>query len=80
MFCVQQGGLFSKKFLLFGFENTYVGKEVLIDTAIKNVGPKSRKSEMRKRLLNIWDTYIQTLDRTKENEEQRTLFTALCWE
>ena len=66
--------------LLFGFENTYVGKEVLIDTAIKNVGPKSRKSEMRKRLLNIWDTYIQTLDRTKENEEQRTLFTALCWE
>ena len=66
--------------LLFGFENTYVGKDVLIDTAIKNVGPKSRKSEMRKRLLNIWDTYIQTLDRTKENEEQRTLFTALCWE
>jgi len=66
--------------LLFGYENTYVGKEVLIDTAIKNVGPKSRKSEMRKRLYNIWDTYIQTLDRTKENEEQRTLFTALCWE
>jgi len=66
--------------LLFGYENTYVGKEALIDTAIKNVGPKSRKSEMRKRLNNIWDTYIQTLDRTKENEEQRNLFTALCWE
>jgi hypothetical protein len=62
------------------FDNTYSDKNLIIENTVKLLGAKDKKYRARKKLNHIWDTHIQTIDRTKENEEQRNLFTALCWE
>jgi hypothetical protein len=60
-------------------DNTMFGKELIINEMTKDVHPKQRRSESRKRLENLWDTYIQMRTKAKENEDLTHLFSALCW-
>ena len=60
--------------------NTMMGREQIVKLMNENVNPASRRSERKKALEFLWDTYIATLDRTKENENIKSLFSAMCWE
>ena len=60
-------------------DNTMFGKELIINSLVKNINPASRKSESKKRLEDLWNTYIQMRTKAKENESLTDLFSALCW-
>ena len=61
-------------------DNTLMDRDRCVDLATSNINPKSRKSERKRHLYKIWDTYIATQDRVKRDLNVRNLFTALCWE
>jgi hypothetical protein len=60
-------------------DNSIQNKEMIIRQATEHIHPASRRSESRKRLENLWDTYIQMRSKAKENESMNHLFSALCW-
>jgi len=56
------------------------GKEEIVIIHTKGIEPKQRKSEAKKKLNNIYDTYIKTREKAKENESISNLFNALNWQ
>lgn len=60
-------------------KRTYMNKNMIIDSMLENFKSKTAKSRGKKRLNNIWDTYVQMQEHTKKKEKMITLFDAICW-
>ena len=67
------------KAMCYMSELSLMGRDLIIKKLVEDVNPKSRKSEAKKKLENLWDTYIQMRTKAKENESLTHLFSALCW-
>ena len=52
---------------------------MIIDSMLENFKSKTAKSRGKKRLNDIWDTYVQMQEHTKKKEKMITLFDAICW-
>jgi len=60
-------------------DNSFYSRDVIIKHATEQIHPASRRSEMKKKLESLWDTYIAMRTKAKENESMNHLFSALCW-
>ena len=67
------------KAMCYMSELSLMGRDLIIKKLVEDVNPKSRKSEAKKKLEDLWDTYIQMRTKAKENESLTHLFSALCW-
>jgi hypothetical protein len=60
-------------------DNSLHSRDMIIKEMTIDIHPKQRRSESKKKLENLWDTYIQMRTKAKENESLTHLFSALCW-
>ena len=57
------------KAMCYMSDTSLMGRDAIIKFLSEDVNPASRRSENKKRLENLWDTYIQMRTKAKENEE-----------
>ena len=57
----------------------FMTRDRIIEGMVKPMKDKSQKSKMRTKLRNIFDTYIQTMTKSKEIEQVGNLFDAMQW-
>jgi len=67
------------KSMCYMSELSLMGRDEIIRKLTEDVNPASRRSESKKKLETLWDTYIQMRTKAKENEDLNHLFSALCW-
>ena len=67
------------KAMCYMSELSLMGKDEIIKKLTDDINPKQRRSEARKKLEMLWNTYIQMRVKAKENEDLTHLFSALCW-
>lgn len=61
-------------------DNSFHNRDMIIKEMTDPIHPASRRSESKRKLENLWDTYIQMRSKAKENEGLTHLFSALCWQ
>lgn len=60
-------------------KRTYMNKNMIIDSMLENIKNKTAKSRKKKKLNEIWNTYIQMQEHNKKKEKIISLFDAICW-
>ena len=60
-------------------KRTYMNKNMIIDSMLENIKNKTAKSRKKKKLNEIWNTYIQIQEHNKKKEKMISLFDAICW-
>ena len=60
-------------------KRTYMNKNMIIDSMLENIKNKTAKSRKKKKLNEIWNTYIQMQEHNKKKEKMISLFDAICW-
>ena len=60
-------------------DNSFHSRDMIIKEMTCDIHPASRRSESKKKIENLWDTYIQMRTKAKKNESMEHLFSALCW-
>lgn len=56
-----------------------MNKNMIIDSMLENIKNKTAKSRKKKKLNEIWNTYIQMQEHNKKKEKMISLFDAICW-
>ena len=67
------------KAMCYMSELSLMRRDEIIRKLSCDIHPASRRSESKKKLEMLWDTYIQMRTKAKENESLNHLFSALCW-